>query len=279
MAPLSLFHRKCLKGFLHLSKSAPTPAIHFLFGEPPMEAKIHRDMFSLFYSVWQNPNTKVHQMIKIILAEANSNSCTWAVNLDHIYKMYNLENPLSCLQRDPPEKSIFKEYILTKITAFHEKEMKDLASSNSKMSYFNVNLFGLRGKNHPSLSNIISIEDVKKARPHLKLLTGDYFTYESKFIQTGKGTPTCKICQTESESICHIVANCTEYNQVRSRISTEIKVLCIKINLQEINKIFENSSIFTQFVLDLDFYSFLLPICCVLYPTLNLNSFLFFPTL
>ena len=77
MAPLSLFHRKCLKGFLHLSKSAPTPAIHFLFGEPPMEAKIHRDMFSLFYSVWQNPNTKVHQMIKIILSEANSNSSTF----------------------------------------------------------------------------------------------------------------------------------------------------------------------------------------------------------
>ena len=250
MAPLSLFHRKCFKGFLHLSKSAPTPAIHFLFGEPPMEAKIHRDMFSLFYSVWQNPNTKVHQMIKIILSEANSNSSTWAVNLDHICKMYNLENPLSCLQRDPPEKSIFKEYILTKITAFHEKELKDLAASNSKMNYFNVNLFGLRGKHHPCLSNIVSVEDVKKARPHLKLLTGDYFTYESKFIQTGKGTPTCKICQTESESICHIVANCMEYNQVRSRISTEIKALCIKINLQEINKIFENSSIFTQFVLD-----------------------------
>ena len=33
MSPLSLFHRKTLKGFLHLSsKTAPTPVLHFLFG-------------------------------------------------------------------------------------------------------------------------------------------------------------------------------------------------------------------------------------------------------
>ena len=32
MSPLSVFHRKVLKSFLHLSQSAPTPAIHFLLG-------------------------------------------------------------------------------------------------------------------------------------------------------------------------------------------------------------------------------------------------------
>ena len=61
--PISLLHRKVLKSILHLSKSAPTPAIHFLLGEIPMEGRIHRDMFSLFYSVWCNPHTKIRHFI------------------------------------------------------------------------------------------------------------------------------------------------------------------------------------------------------------------------
>ena len=97
--PLSLFHRKCLKGFLHLSNSAPTPAIHFLFGELPVEAKIHRDMFSLFYSVWQNPNTKVYQIVKNILSDSDDNSSTWSINLRHICKMYNIEDPILSLKK------------------------------------------------------------------------------------------------------------------------------------------------------------------------------------
>ena len=45
---LSLFQRKTLKSILKLSLSAPTPSIHFLTGELPIEGKIHRDVFSLF---------------------------------------------------------------------------------------------------------------------------------------------------------------------------------------------------------------------------------------
>ena len=248
--PLSLFHRKCMKGFLHLSKSAPTPAIHFLLGELPMEAKIHRDMFALFYSVWQNPNTKIYQILKIILSEAKENSSTWAMNLQHICKMYNFESPLSCLMRDPPSKSFFKELIITKISAFHEKELKSQANSNSKMSYLNVSLFGLRGRHHPCLSNIVRVEDVRKLRPHLKFLTGDYFTYETQYKQSGKGSPSCKLCNTEPESTCHIIAICKEYSNVRSRISTELEYIVNKMNLRETQQIFENPSIFTQFVFD-----------------------------
>ena len=101
ISPLSLFHRKILKAFLHLSKTAPTPAIHFIFGELPIEGKIHRDMFSLFYSVWCNPDTKIYQIVKYLLSTSPENSRTWVANLRHISEMYNLEDPLTCLQRDP----------------------------------------------------------------------------------------------------------------------------------------------------------------------------------
>ena len=178
ITPLSLFHRKTLKAFLHLSQSAPTPAIHFLLGELPMEGKIHRDMFSLFFSVWSNPDTKIYQIVKHLLSTSPDNSRTWSINLRHISKMYNLEDPLSCLQRDPPSKSCYKETVLTKISAFHENELRSKARDNDYMQYLNVSLSGLRGRHHPSLSNIITTEEVKKLRPHLKLLSGEYITYQ-----------------------------------------------------------------------------------------------------
>ena len=103
MDPLALLHRKVLKSFLHLSQTAPTPAIHFLLGKLPMEGKVHRDMFSLFYSVWSNPDTKIYQIVKYLISSSPDNSRTWAVNMRHIAKMNQLEDPLSCLQRYAPE--------------------------------------------------------------------------------------------------------------------------------------------------------------------------------
>ena len=124
-------HRKCLKGFLHLSMTAPTPAIHFLLGDLPQEGRIHRDMFALFFGVWSNPDTKIYQIVKYILSNSPENSTTWAINFRHICKMYNLEDTLSYLMSDPPSKSQFKENVNTRFTAFHEKDLRSQAIRNS----------------------------------------------------------------------------------------------------------------------------------------------------
>ena len=114
-------------------KTAPTPAIHFLLGELPMEGKVHSDMFSLFFSVWSNPDSKIYEILKYLLFTSPDNSRTWAINLKHI--MYGMEDPLSCQMRDPPSKSEYKEIVFTHILAFREKELRILAASNSKMKY------------------------------------------------------------------------------------------------------------------------------------------------
>ena len=162
-----------------------------------MEGKIHRDMLSLFYGVWSNPDTKVYQIVKYLLSTASENSTTWAINLRHICKMYGLEDPLQSLSKNPPSKQVYKETVITKISAFHEKELKIQASKNSQMVYLNVNLCSLRGKNHPSLSNVITSHEVRKLRPHLKFLSGDYLTYQTQFERTQKGSSMCKICESE----------------------------------------------------------------------------------
>jgi hypothetical protein len=120
LAPLALFQRKILKSILKLSSTAPTPAIHFLTGELPVEGRLHRDVFSLFYSVWSNPDTKIHKILKHILKNSPENSRTWAIHIRHLCTRYSLEDPLVYLNRDPPTKSYWKEVIATKITAYFE---------------------------------------------------------------------------------------------------------------------------------------------------------------
>ena len=84
--------------------------------------------------------------------------------------MYGLEDPLLCLQRDPPPKSQYKKTILTKVTDFHERELRDMATHNSKMKYMNVSLTGLRGRHHQSLTNIVTTEQIKKLKLHTNFL-------------------------------------------------------------------------------------------------------------
>ena len=85
------------------------------------------------------------------------------------------------------------------------------------MVYLNVNLCSLRGKSHPSLSNVITSHEVRKLRPHLKFLSGDYLTYQTQFERTHKGSPLCKICESENETISHILVTCLHHEKTRRR--------------------------------------------------------------
>ena len=91
VSSLSIFQRKSLKGVLKVSIQASTAGIHFLTGEIPIEAKIHRDAFSLFFSVWSNPDSKIYAIVKHILSSCNENSRTWANHIRKISRQYGLE--------------------------------------------------------------------------------------------------------------------------------------------------------------------------------------------
>ena len=91
------------------------------------------------------------------------------------------------------------------------------------MQFMNVGLSNLRGRHHPCLSNIISSKEVKKLRPHIKFLTGDYLTYERKYEESGQDSPICKICKSENESISHILTHLFTQN-TRHQEKSEIRV-------------------------------------------------------
>ncbi len=255
--PLALLQRKILKSIFKLSKTAPTPAIHFLAAELPIEGKLHRDMFSLFYSVWTNPGMKIHDIVKYLLDNSPENSRTWSIRMRQLATMYGLEDPLQSILKDPPTKAFFKEQVLTKITAFHENKLRKSALNNSKMLYFNVNICNLRGRYHPAICNVTSAKEVEQMRPHLKMLLGDYLTYKVKYEQSG-GSPHCRLCYTNNpnnpnkndNTVCHILTSCLSLQDTRERILCEIRQLCSYIDYFDFSVIEKCNETLTQFILD-----------------------------
>ena len=247
--PLCIFQRKVLRSILKLSKTAANCAIFFLCGELPFEGKLHRDVFSVFYSIWANPETKIYQIVKYLMENSCENSRTWSVYIKQLSEKYDLENPIECLRRDPPSKSQYKEYILTKITAFHEKKLRIKSLSNSCMQYLNVSVSGLRGRRHPAISGLFTTEEVKHSRCHIKMLCGDYFTYSKKSNQSG-GSPHCRVCgdKDEEEDILHIITQCSGYSEIREKKLDELNTLCQVANQVDIHKM--TKSELCQFLLD-----------------------------
>ena len=73
--------------------------------------------------------------MKYLLRTSPENSRTWSAHIRYLSKKYGLEDPLSCLGRDPPAKSEYKELVNIKITAYFEKELRMSAEANSQMKF------------------------------------------------------------------------------------------------------------------------------------------------
>ena len=189
--------------------------------------------------------------MKYLLSNSDERSRTWASHLKNICCQYGLEDPEILLRRDPPTKSQFSNNVLTRIRSFHENELRMHEDPGQKLQYLNVSLLGLSGRRHPSLSGIFTVTDVRKSRHHIKMLTGDLFTYEKKSEQLG-GSPFCRLCsEDKNESVSHILTSCSVYTELRTRILKEFEQLCEKsksgVNFSEI---MQDNTTLCQFVLD-----------------------------
>ena len=264
---LTSFHHKVIRGFLKLSKSSPIPSLYFLLGELPILGSIHLDILSLFYTIWSNPSTTIHQLIKYILKMADSNSVTWAVHVQTICKIYDLPDPLRLLElEDAWPKSVWKSWCTTKVRSYHEKLWREKSLSNSKMTFLNTQLLGLNGRHHPALYGLMTTRDVEKMRPHIKMLTGDYLTYSRIATERQGGDPSCRLCRKltmslsptpppPADTIPHILTECRATAEVRERIIPELlnSLLIAKPNhpyLASQPSLHELNHTLAQFILD-----------------------------
>ena len=113
-----------------------------------------------------------------------------------------------------------------------------------------VSTLGLRGRHHPAIMNMVTSREVKLSRAYMKIISGNYLTYAVKASQSG-GSPHCRICNFESESISHVVTACSGMASIRQNLFIELRQLCMqtknKVNLDEM---MDDEQILCQFLLD-----------------------------
>ena len=99
------------------------------------------------------------------------------------------------------------------------------------MRFLNVDLFGLSGKIHPVLSGVDTAREVEKLRPAIKMLAGDYLTFDRLARDSGgKVSPHCRVCPPlqvpgllpPPDTLEHILTRCIVTEEARSRIFPEI---------------------------------------------------------
>ena len=249
MKSLTRFHNKILRGFLKLSHASPIPALHFLLGELPVEARVHMDTLSVFYNIWANPNTTAHKIVHYILRMADEKSVTWAAHLRMLCLKYDIPDPLKLLDSgDMWSKSTWSILVKTRITVYFESMLRQQAATNSKMNFLNVKVLGLSGTPHPSLLNITTTQDVLRLRPHLKLLSGDFLTRERESLDTGS-SPHCRLCHAPVEDIEHVLVRCHCTADIRDCLLPEIlnTVKAIQPRCAILDK---QHPYLTQFILD-----------------------------
>ena len=199
MESVTNFHRATLRGFLKLSKYTPVAPLYFLLGELPLEANLHMDVLILFWNIWSNPQTTVFKTSKYILMMTDNTSVSWAAHVRILCQTYHLPDPLALLQGALWSKEAWKTMVQIKITVHYETNMRRKALSNWKLNFLNFQLSGLTGRIHLILFGIKTTQDAKHARPHIKMLAGDYMCFNTLALERGSD-PQCKLCLPGSDS-------------------------------------------------------------------------------
>ena len=256
MKTLTSFHHKVLRGILKFSKVSPVAPLYFLLGELPLEATLHLDILTLFWSIWSNPQTKIYDIMKYLLMMSGPSSVTWSAHIRILFKIYNLPDPLSLLGGALWSKDRWKTTIKTAVTTHTETVLRKKVENNSKLGFLNVKTLGLSGKVHPVLQGVLTTQEVLSSRVHVRILSGDYpcFAYTSNDVQTTKH---CKLCQAlrphtlaPVEDMVHVLTMCRATANTRTRVLPDL--LNIVSQHYPNNRLLSavSHSQFTQFLLD-----------------------------
>ena len=157
---------------------------------------------------------------------ADNKSLTWSAHTRTIFSLYHLPDPLLLLDSEPWSKVKWKQHVQVLVTSQHEKILRSNAASNSKLTYLNVQSTGLSGRLHPMIAWFQTTQDIVIARPHTRMLTGDYQCFA--YLASDRGTdPSCRLCLKSSsspvpnpappEDLIHLLSQCRSTADSRER--------------------------------------------------------------
>ena len=182
-------------------------------------------------------------------------------------KVWPSLSTLSLLQTPAWPKKDWDTLVKTRIVSWHERNLRNDAVSNSKMQFLNVQLYGLSGRSHPALQGIMTTQDAKKLRLHLKFLTCDFMSNKRLSLDQPNISSACSLCNALLDSTSHILVSCRSTSDVRSRLWPELMNTVAAV--QPMSKILDPNpppELLTLFILDCS--SFNLP-CSIRIPAHN----------
>ena len=144
----------------------------------------------------------------------NNNSTTWANHVQILCQKYGLPSPLSLLQTPAWPKEDWDTLLKTRIVSWHKRALRQDSATNSKIHFLNVQLYGLTGRCHPALQGILTTQDAKKLRLHLKFLTGDFMSNKRLSLDKPTISSACSLCNSPLDSTSHILVSCRSTSDV-----------------------------------------------------------------
>ena len=164
---------------------------------------------------------------------SDSSSLTWSAHVRLLFQLYLLPDPLSLLNGQLWQKERWKMLVKSAVTTHHEKTWWEKAATNSKLSFFNVQISGLSGRPHPVLAGILTTRDVMCSRVHLKMLSGDYpcFSYLGSDRSQDANCRLCQsltqLCPVPDENMVHVLTRCRATSDTRTRLTPYLLKLSV----------------------------------------------------
>ena len=90
IADISLYDKRLLKQIQHLPDKTADAAVYLMLGEPPIQAEIHRRLFTIFGSITRNYESVENQLAWRQLSVKTNSSHSWFIMVKSLVERYSL---------------------------------------------------------------------------------------------------------------------------------------------------------------------------------------------
>lgn len=220
MSALDKSHRALLRQIQSLPDSTANSAIYLLVGCPPLRAKLHRKMLTLFITILHRRDSPEHQIISRQIAMKTTASNSWITQLRFILHQYSLPNP-SQLLNSPPPKNDWKIRTKKAILSYWNAKLKQEASSKSSLKFLNLEVCSLNTTHHVWQTGSDPLQ-ATMAIVKARLLLGRYPLTGLKYSGRNRAKE-CPLCQNGEETTEHFVMQCAHLEPERTTIMPKLR--------------------------------------------------------
>lgn len=213
---MSNYYKNLLRQVQGLPPRVATEAIYLLTGTLPLEAVLHERVLNLLGSVYRLKEGHRLRELGDRQMMNGPRSHSWFVYARKVATSYGIE--IDSLGGVTWRKSSWKSYVKASIKQTSWASLIKGATNKSSLQWLDMSPLKL-GQCHPIWTSCMSSPyQVKRAMVRAKLLTGCYSLQENYATWYDSESPTCQLCNSETETVVHLLLRCPETSEIRSSI-------------------------------------------------------------